>query len=131
MLAVEWGTGQVLWTIMWFFLFLLWLLLVFSIFADIVRARSMSGFTKAIWTLAIIFLPYLGVFMYLIVHGGEMNRRSERAADDQEEAVQSYIRRAAGASPAEQLTSLADLHSAGKLTDDEFAAAKATVTVNR
>jgi len=128
MFAAQWGTGQVLWSLLWFFLFLLWISLVFTVFADIMRARNMSGFAKAIWTLAIIFLPYLGIFLYLIVNGGQMNARAERAAGETDAAIQDYIRQTAMSSPADQLTSLADLHSAGKLSDSEFAAAKAKVT---
>jgi len=128
MFAAEWGTGQVLWSITWFFLFVLWISLVFSVFVDIVRSRNMSGFTKALWTLAIVFLPYLGVFMYLIVNGSHMNERTERAANESDEAMQSYIRQAARSSSADQLTTLADLHNVGKLTDTEFSAAKAKVT---
>lgn len=128
MFAAEWGTGQVLWSILWFFLFVLWISLVFSVFADIIRSRSMSGFGKALWTIAIIFLPYLGVFLYLIVNGGKMNARAERAAGERDAAAQEYIRQAAGSNSADQLTALADLHTAGKLTDSEFASAKAQVT---
>lgn len=129
MFAVEWGTGQVLWSIVWFFLFVLWIGLVISVFADIMRARRMSGFTKALWTIAIILLPFLGVFMYLIVNGSHMNERAERAANENDEAIQSYIRQAASTSSADQLTTLAELHNVGKLTDSEFAAAKAKAKV--
>ena len=131
MLAVEWGTGQVLWTIVWFSMFILWISLVFTVFTDIVRARSMSGFTKAIWTMAIIFLPYLGVFLYLIVNGSEMSQRAARAASDNDAMAQSYIREVTVTSSADELTTLANLHDAGKLSDDEFAAAKATVSAGR
>jgi len=86
------GTGQVLWSILWFSLFFMWIWLVISIFADIMRARDMSGISKAIWLIAIIVLPYLGVFLYLIINGGEMNQRSADSAQAQDDAMQSYIR---------------------------------------
>ena len=63
MLAAEWGVGQVLWSMLWFFLFFLWIWLVISIFADIIRSKDMGGVAKAIWSIFIIFVPYLGVFM--------------------------------------------------------------------
>lgn len=128
LLAAEFGTGQVLWSIFWFFLFFMWIMLVFNIFGDIIRSDDMSGMAKAVWTVLIIFLPYLGVFLYLIVRGGSMGRRQAQAAQEQEAAVRDYIRSAAGSpSAADQLAALADLHSSGKLSDDEYAQAKARV----
>ena len=128
LLAAEFGTGQVLWSIFWFFIFFLWIMLVVNIFVDIIRSQDLSGMSKALWTVLIIFLPYLGVFAYLIVRGDKMSQNQMKAAQDQEAAVQSYIRSTAGtASAADQLSSLADLHTAGKLTDEEYAAAKSRV----
>jgi hypothetical protein len=129
--AGEFGTGEALWSILWFFLFFLWIWLVITIFADIIRS-SMSGWGKALWTIGIIVLPYLGVFLYLIVNGGDMNKRSEDDARAYDEAAQAYIRQAAGtsASPADELAKLADLHTAGKLSDTEYEQAKAKVFAN-
>ena len=127
LLAAEFGTGQVFWSILWFFLFFMWIWLVISIFADVMRAKDMSGWAKALWTIAIIIVPFLGVFIYLIVNGDNMNRRNTEAAQAQEDAVQSYIRQAAGSGggAADELAKLADLHSKGVLDDAEYAAAKA------
>ncbi len=126
MLAAEFGTGQVLWSILWFFLFFMWISLVFSIFGDIMRSE-MSGWSKALWTFAIIFLPFLGIFLYLIVNGGKMGERSVQQAQDQQDAVDGYIRDVASTGAADELTKLADLHTSGKLTDSEYSAAKAKV----
>jgi hypothetical protein len=127
-LAAEFGTGQVFWSILWFFLFFLWIWLVITVFGDIIRS-DMSGWGKALWTIGIIAVPFFGVFLYLIVNGGDMNRRAESDAQAMADAQAAYIRDVAGTgtSPAEQLGRLADLHTAGKLTDDEYAAAKAQV----
>lgn len=128
LLAAEFGLGQMLWSILWFFLFVMWIWLVFSIFADILRAQDQSGWAKALWTLAIIVVPFLGVFIYLIVNGDKMNERADRAAREQEDAVQSYIRSAAGGGgTAHELARLADLHSSGSLSDAEYDSAKAKV----
>jgi hypothetical protein len=128
LLAAEWGTGQVLWSILWFFLFFVWIMLIFTIFTDIIRNDDMSGWGKAIWSIFIIFLPFLGVFIYLIVNGNKMGQRQMRAAQQQEAAVQDYIRTTAGgSSDAEQLAKLAELHNSGKLDDAEYAAAKAKI----
>ena len=91
LLAAEFGTGQVLWSILWFFLFVMWISLVFSIFGDIMRSE-MSGWSKALWSFAIIFLPFIGIFMYLIVNGDSMGARSVKAAQEQQNAVDGYIR---------------------------------------
>ncbi|HBX10826.1 MAG: SHOCT domain-containing protein [Candidatus Microthrix parvicella] len=103
-------------------------MLIFQIFGDIIRSDK-SGVAKALWSVLIIFLPYLGVFAYLIFNGSGMAQRQVKAAEDNQEAMQAYIRDAAGTSgtggTAEELTKLADLHNSGKLDDAEFAAAKA------
>ncbi|MGI9601531.1 MAG: SHOCT domain-containing protein [Acidimicrobiales bacterium] len=124
----EFQVGQVLWSIFWFFLFFLWIWLVISIFADIIRSDDLSGWGKALWAIAIIILPFLGIFLYLIVRGGQMGERAAANAQQSEEAFQSYIRQTAGSSsPSDQLASLADLHANGKIDDDEYAKAKARV----
>jgi len=128
MIAAEWGVGQVLWSIFWFFLFFLWIWLVIAVFADIIRS-DMSGWSKALWTIGIIVLPYLGVFLYLIVNGGDMNQRSADEAKAQEEGVQSYIRDVAGQSksPSDELADLAALHQSGAISDREYDQAKSKV----
>jgi len=126
-IAAEWGTGQVLWSILWFFLFFMWIWLVITIFADIIRNRDMSGWGKAAWTIGIIILPFLGVFMYLIVNGGNMSRRAEEDAIEQQKAVDAYIRDAAGTSPTDELAKLAELHGQGKLSDAEYEQAKTKI----
>jgi hypothetical protein len=127
--AAEFGTGQVLWSIFWFFLFFMWIWLVISIFGDIIRSDDMNGVSKALWAALIVFLPYLGVFAYLLIRGGKMGERQIAAARAQEQAVAAYIRETAGggSSAADQLAKLADLHAAGKLDDAEYATAKAKV----
>ena len=124
-LAAEFGTGQVLWSIIWFFLFFIWIMLIFQVFGDIFRSH-ISGVSKALWTIGIIVLPYLGVFLYLIVHGSGMAQRQAQSVEQNNEAMQAYIRDAAGTgTTADELTKLAELHNSGKLDDAEFAAAKA------
>ena len=128
LVAAEFGTGQVLWSMLWFFLFFMWIMLVFNTIGDIFRSSDLSGLAKALWTMFIVFLPFLGIFVYLIARGDKMAQHSMDAANDQEAAVQQYIRSAAGTSgAADQLKSLADLHDAGKLSDEEYAAAKSGV----
>ena len=91
LLAAEFGTGQVLWSLLWFFLFFVWIMLIFTIFGDIIRSDDMGGGAKAIWSIFIIFLPFLGIFLYLIVRGGGMGERQVAAAKKQNEQMQEYI----------------------------------------
>ena len=76
--VAEFGTGQLLWSMLWFFLFLIWIWLLIVVFADIFRSSDLSGWGKALWTIFIIVLPYLGVFVYLIARGGTMQERPAR-----------------------------------------------------
>jgi hypothetical protein len=115
---------------LWFFLFFVWIMLIFTIFGDIIRSHDMGGWAKAIWSIFIIFLPFLGIFLYLIVRGGGMAERNMAAAKQQQAQMDEYIRSTAGGggeSQADQLAKLADLHSSGKLDDAEYASAKAKV----
>jgi hypothetical protein len=127
MILAEFQVGQVFWSLLWFFLFFMWIMLVFSTFGDIMRSDDMSGVAKAIWAIVIIFMPFLGVFIYLIARGDKMGARQDRARDDQDEAYRAYIRDAAGGGSGSELEKLAELHSSGKLTDDEYAQAKSRV----
>ena len=95
MLAAEFGSGQVLWSLFWFFLFFLWIWLVIVVFADIIRSDDQSGWEKAIWALAIILLPYLGIFLYLIVRGGSMGERAARDQAASEAEFRAYVKEAA------------------------------------
>ena len=124
-LAAEFGVGQVLWSMFWFFLFFMWIWLVITVFADIIRSQDLSGAAKAIWTVFIVFLPYLGVFAYIVARGNKMSEHAQAAAEQQEAAVQAYIRDATGGGTADELAKLADLHANGTLNDDEYAKAKA------
>lgn len=75
-LLAEFGTGEVLWSMLWFALFFIWIWLLVMVFADIFRSPDLSGWGKALWSIFIVFVPYLGVFCYLIARGGSMSSRS-------------------------------------------------------
>ena len=72
-------------------------------------------------------LPYLGVFLYLVVNGANMGARATREMQDQQDAAREYIRDTAGTSQADELAKLADLHGKGTLDDAEYAKAKQRV----
>ena len=113
-------------TMLWFFLFVVWIWLLISVYSDIFRSDDLGGWGKALWVVFVLFLPYLGVLVYLIARGGQMQDRSVARAAAAEKAAQTYIREVAAApSPAEELTKLAQLRDQGVLSEDEFAAQKA------
>ena len=117
-------------TMLYFFLFIIWIWLLITVFIDIFRSHDMGGWAKALWVIFIIVLPFLGVFVYVIARGGKMHERAARDAAQQQQAFDQYVRQAAGTSgdtTADQLSKLADLKSQGVLTDAEFDAQKAKI----
>lgn len=122
----EIGLGDLFLSMLWFFLFFIWVWLLITVFADIFRSDDLSGWGKALWTIAVILFPYLGVFVYLIARGKKMGEHAARAAQMQDQAMRSYVREAAGTtSPAAEIERLAALQSSGAITAEEFQQAKA------
>jgi hypothetical protein len=131
MLASDFGTGQVFWSFLYFFLFFIWIWLLITVFADIFRSPELSGWGKAGWTIFVVLLPYLGVFVYLIARGGKMHEHAVQLAQQQDQAARAYIRDAAGSTgtsgPADQIQRLIDLREQGVIDDAEFQRLKAKV----
>jgi hypothetical protein len=126
-LASDFGTGQVFLSMLWFFLFFIWIWLLIIVFSDIFRSHDLGGWAKAFWVIGIIILPYLGVLLYLIIRGHKMAEHAQQSAAAQDAAAKAYIQQAAGtsASPAEEIQRLADLKAQGVISDAEFEAGKA------
>ena len=119
--------GDWLLAIFWFFLLMIWIWLLISVFIDIFRS-DISGWGKALWVIFVIVLPFLGVLIYLIVHGDDMQERAMDRAKGQQAAQAAYIQDVAGSgSTADELEKLKGLHDRGVLSDDEFAAQKQKV----
>jgi hypothetical protein len=126
-LAEDFGTGQVLWSMLWFFMFFIWIWLLIVVFSDIFRSHDMGGFAKFLWVLFVIVVPFLGVFVYLIARGHKMQEHAVAAAQAQDAAMREYIQNtvATSSSPAEELSKLADLKAKGVIDDAEFERLKA------
>ena len=127
MLIGEFAVGEVFLSMLWFFLFLIWIYLLIAVFRDIFRSYDLSGWAKALWMIFVVVLPYLGVFVYLVARGGEMGRRGTRAEERAAHVVDEGLRSAAGGSGpsvASELALLAKLHDQGTITEEEFAALK-------
>jgi hypothetical protein len=130
MLASSYPVLDAFLTMLYFFLFFIWIWLLIMVFFDIFRSHDMGGLAKALWVIFIIILPFLGVFVYLIARGGSMQERRINEVQQQQKAFDSYVRQTAGSSgddTATQLTKLADLKSQGVLTNAEFEAQKAKI----
>jgi hypothetical protein len=128
MIASSYPILDIFLTTLYFFLFIIWIWLLITVFIDIFRSRDMGGGAKALWVIFVIVLPFLGVFVYLIARGGKMHERAAAEAAQQQKAFDSYVRQAAGsegADTASQLSKLADLKAQGVITDAEFEAQKA------
>ncbi|PWI45494.1 SHOCT domain-containing protein [Streptomyces sp. ICBB 8177] len=124
-LAYDYPVLGVFLSIMWFFLWVLWLVVLFRAVVDIFRDRELSGWGKAGWLLFVLILPFLGVLVYLIARGRGMGERETRHAQEQQQAFDAYVRQTVGTtSSADELTRLSELRAQGELTDAEFERAK-------
>ena len=119
---------NVFWTIFELFLWIIWIWILIWIFIDIFRSRDLSGGAKALWFLFVLFIPLIGVLVYLIARGGKMHERAVRDQQQQEQQFRTYVQEtASSATPADQLAKLADLRDRGAITPEEFEREKAKV----
>jgi membrane protein implicated in regulation of membrane protease activity len=114
------------WTILEIFLWVIWIWILIYIFIDIFRSTDLSGWAKALWFIFVLFIPLIGVLVYLIARGSSMHERAAREAQQQDQAFRAYVQDAAGSgSTADQLAKLADLRDRGVITPEEFERQKA------
>ena len=121
---------SIFWTMIEFFLWILWIWILIWIFIDIFRSHDLSGWAKALWFLFVLFIPLIGVLVYLIARGGSMHERAVQQAQRQDQQFRSYVQQAAAdssTSTADQLSKLADLRDRGVITAEEFEREKAKV----
>jgi membrane protein implicated in regulation of membrane protease activity len=116
------------WTILEIFLWVLWIWILIYVFIDIFRSHDLSGWGKALWFLFVLFIPLIGVLVYLIARGSSMQQRAQQEARQQDQQFRAYVQDAAGSgNTADQLAKLADLRDRGVITADEFEREKAKV----
>ena len=118
LLAADYPFLDVLWTMIIFFAWVIWIWILISILADVFRRHDISGWTKALWVVFLIFLPFLGVLIYLIVNGKGMAERNVRQAQENVQAA------AALAGPSAQIAHAKDLLDQGAINQEEFEALK-------
>jgi hypothetical protein len=115
---------EFLWSMMLFFAWLAWIWIAVTCFMDIFRRHDIGGGHKALWVVFIILIPFLGVLVYLIAQHDGMRERSEKAAQAQKAAFDSYVRDTAGGAAGE-IAKAKELLDAGTITQQEFDAIKA------
>jgi Short C-terminal domain/Phospholipase_D-nuclease N-terminal len=122
----EYTVGEAFWTMLWFFMFFIWIWLLITVFADIFRSDDLSGWTKAFWTIFVVVLPYLGVLIYLIARGKKMGEHAVRDAQRQDDHMRAYVQSVSGgSSTAGEIERLHGLMEKGAISDQEFQQAKA------
>lgn len=126
MLLADYNLGDALLTVLGIFLLFAWLWVLITIIADLFRDHELSGWWKAVWVFVLIFMPFLGVLLYLIIRGSGMRDRALADQVQAQEQWESYVRQtASGGSAADQLAKLNDLKDKGAISQEEFDRAKA------
>ncbi|QNN52820.1 SHOCT domain-containing protein [Nocardioides mesophilus] len=114
------------WDIVWFifisFAFVAYLMVMFSIITDLFRDRETSGVVKAVWIVALIFLPLITALVYLVARGGGMSERAEASALEAKARQDAYIKEVAGGSkaPTEQIAEAKAMLDAGVISQAEY-----------
>ena len=125
MLAVYNTFGQVMWTFLVLFAWILFFWLLFAVFGDLFRRHDLSGWGKAAWSIFVIFVPFLGCFVYLITQGHKIGERNIQEAQAAQAQLDSHIKSVAGSGSAEQIAKAKELLDSGAITQTEFDALKA------
>jgi ABC-type multidrug transport system fused ATPase/permease subunit len=123
MIVAEYTFGQGLLTVLSVFLFVAWIMVLFTILSDLFRDHSLSGWAKAIWVVFLIFVPFLAAIVYLVARGDGMRERAVAQQQAAKEQFDSYVRQTA-AGGADELAKLSELRDKGAISDEEFQRAK-------
>ena len=119
------GQGDLIVSFFWFFCLILWFWLLITVFGDLFSDKEESGGKKALWIIFVLLVPYLGVFVYLIVRGHGMGERAAARQQQAEAQFKEYVQQAGGAGTADEIAKLAELKNSGTITEAEFEAQKA------
>ena len=125
-IAADYPFLDVLWTMLIFFAWIIWFWLLITVFSDVFRRRDTSGFSKVLWIIFVIVVPFLGVFIYMIANHEGMTERSVRQAQAQQAQMDDYVRNVAGSGgAAAEIEKAKGLLDSGAITQAEFDAIKA------
>ena len=121
MLVASYSFLDVMWTMLVFFDWVIWFWLLITVFSDLFRRHDTSGFSKVLWIIFVIILPYFGVFIYLIAEHNGMAERSQKQMAAAQSQTDAYIKSVAVTSdPSEQIAKAKGLLDAGTITQAEF-----------
>ena len=120
MLAASYPFLDVLWSMVIFFMFFIWIMILFRVFGDLFRRRDIGGGMKTVWFIFVILLPFLGVFIYLIAEGNKMADRDMGQMQAAKAQQDDYIKSVAGSSPADQIAQAKQLLDSGAISQTEF-----------
>jgi predicted PurR-regulated permease PerM len=113
------------WSVLMVFILIAWIVLLIRVFADIFSRHEMGGGAKALWAIFVLIVPFLGVFIYLIVYGSTMAQHHSQAMRDQDMAFDRPVRDPNSGTTADEIAKMAALRDQGVLSEEEFAARKA------
>jgi len=120
-IAADYPFLNILWSMLIFVGFIMWIWLAIMVFMDIFRRRDIGGFAKAIWIIFIIFIPLLGVLVYLIAYHQGIADRNEKGQEAAQAAFDQQVKEAAGkGGPAGEIETAQKLLDAGTITQSEF-----------
>jgi hypothetical protein len=114
---------DIFWSMLWFYFLFMWIIILFHVLSDLFRDHSLSGVTKTLWVLFLVFLPVVGVLVYLLSRGQGMAERSAAQQQRAQEQFAGYVRNVApngAGSPTEQIARAKDLLDAGTIDQSEF-----------
>jgi Phospholipase_D-nuclease N-terminal/Short C-terminal domain len=120
--------GDIFWSVLWFFFLFIWIMVLFHVLTDLFRDHSVSGAQKTLWVLFLVFLPFLAVFIYLIVRGKGMGERAAAQQQRAQQQFEGYVRNVAATgetTPTEQIARAKELLDAGAIDQSEFERLKA------
>jgi Phospholipase_D-nuclease N-terminal/Short C-terminal domain len=124
--AADYPFLEVFWTLIVFFLWVAWFVLLFRIVGDVFRRHDIGGGKKTLWLIFILFVPFIGVFAYLIVNSDDMARRNVREVQAAQAEFDDYVKTVAASSgPAGEIESAKKLLDSGAISQAEFEAIKA------
>jgi Short C-terminal domain/Phospholipase_D-nuclease N-terminal len=119
--AADYPFLDIFWTMLIFFIWVIWIWILVTVLMDLFRRHDISGWGKAGWTLLVVVLPYLGVFLYLITQGKQMAERKNEEMRAGRESFDSYVRDVAGGSgPSDQIAKAKELLDSGAIDQAEF-----------
>jgi len=124
--VADYTFGDVMWSMLVFFVWILWFWMLFTVFGDLFSRHDISGWAKAGWSIFVIILPFLGTFIYLIAEGRSMGERAMQRAQSQQAQMDDYVRSVASSgSPTDEIARGKELYDSGAITQAEFEQLKA------